>query len=499
VSERHLDRARWIVPVAGGLALPLAFAPFHLFFIAPLSYAALFWAWRDARPKQAFWRGFLFGCASFAAGTYWTYIAVHDFGALPVPLAVLISFALVATLALFVAVTGLIAARWLPTNGAGAWLVALPALFVLTEWVRGWLFTGFGWLSAGYSQTDSWLMGWAPLFGVHAMSWTVLVTGGALLVLWRGAARARLAAAVTVAALATAGLASGNRDWTAPKDRVLDVAIVQGAVAQELKWDPEQFTTTLRLYEDLTAQSADSDLIVWPEAAIPYYYERLTDYLDSLREWATERGSVILVGILGEGPDGGIVTFRNVLLSLTDPPTVYEKRHLVPFGEYYPVPGFVRNWLKLMSLPAGDAVSGAADQPPLDAAGEKIAVTICYEDVFGAEQLHSLPEATLLVNVSNDAWFGDSIAPHQHLQIARVRAAEAGRYLLRSTNTGISAVIGPRGGLVATIPQFQPGVLKAPVQGYTGATPYALWGNYPVVIGALVALAAVLGATRRRS
>jgi apolipoprotein N-acyltransferase len=162
----------------------------------------------------------------------------------------------------------------------------------------------------------------------------------------------------------------------------------------------------------------------------------------------------------------------------------------VPFGEFYPVPGFIRDWMKLMNLPTGDAIPGAADQPPFDVAGEKVAITICYEDVFGAEQLGSLPEATLLVNVSNDGWFGDSIAPHQHLQIARVRAAEAGRYMLRATNTGVTAVIDNRGGVVETLPQFHAGLLKQTVRGYTGATPYARVGNYLIVGLAFVVLGA---------
>jgi len=160
----------------------------------------------------------------------------------------------------------------------------------------------------------------------------------------------------------------------------------------------------------------------------------------------------------------------------------------VPFGEYFPVPAFIRRWMRLMSLPYVDAEPGPAGQPPLAIAGEKIAVTICYEDVFGAEQLHYMPEASLLVNVSNDAWFGTSIAPHQHLQIARLRAAEVGRYQLRATNTGITAVIGPRGEVIERLPQFEPGVLESYVQGFGGLTPYARFGNYPVVIGALLTL-----------
>jgi apolipoprotein N-acyltransferase len=170
----------------------------------------------------------------------------------------------------------------------------------------------------------------------------------------------------------------------------------------------------------------------------------------------------------------------------------------VPFGEYFPVPDFMRQWLRLMSLPYVDAEPGPPEQPPLAVAGERIAATICYENLFGAEQLHYLPEATLLVNVSNDAWFGDSIAPHQHLQIARVRAAEAGRYMLRSTNNGITAIIDPLGNVSARIPQFEPGVLDGAVQGFTGATPYARVGNYLVVSGAFAVLAVLTVLRRRR-
>lgn len=482
-------RARLLVCLVAGLALPLAFAPFGLFAVAPLSYAALFWAWQGTRPPGAFGLGFLYGGASFGAGTYWTFIAVHGFGELPIPIAVIISGGLVVTLALFVGLAGYVAARWLTTRGPLAWLVVLPSVFVLTEWLRGWAFTGFGWLSAGYSQTDSWLMGWAPVLGLHGMSWAVLLVAGALsTLLFAGAAatRARFAALGVLAVVAGGGWAAGRIEWTTPKDRTLEVAILQGAVQQDLKWRPEQLPVTLETYEALMAQSIGSDLIVWPEAAIPDLYERMMPYLESVRQWAHEHDAVVMLGILSQGPNAR--AFRNVLVALTDPHTIYVKRHLVPFGEYYPVPSFMRDWVTLMNLPNSDAVPGPAEQPPIDALGEKIAVTICYEDVFGAEQLHSLRDATLLVNVSNDAWFGDSIAPHQHLQIARLRAAEAGRYLLRSTNTGVSAVIDARGAVQATIPQFTPAVLKHSVRPYIGATPYARLGNYPVLLAVALSL-----------
>ena len=271
---------------------------------------------------------------------------------------------------------------------------------------------------------------------------------------------------------------------------MIPVALVQGAVPQELKWRPEQRQSTLDLYRRLTEEAEGSRLIIWPEAAIPMLYAGAEDFLGEIRDWARARGSEVALGILRDDPGGG--TFQNTLVVLGEQPVFYAKRHLVPYGEYFPVPGFVRRWLRLNSLPYTDAVPGAPDQPPLSIAGERVGVSICYEDLFGSEQLHYLPEATLLINVSNDAWFGDTVAPHQHLQIARVRAAEASRYLLRATNTGISAIIDPRGRVVARSPAFEPHVLRSAVQGFGGRTPYAVWGDYLAVIGAAMVLAVCL-------
>jgi apolipoprotein N-acyltransferase len=491
-------QALYLLCIGAGAALPLAFAPFEQFWLAPFSYAALFYAWRDAAPRRALGLAFAYGCASFGFGTYWTYIAVREFGEAPIALAAFLTVGLTAVLAAFVALAGWLAARAFRTSGAVAWLVTLPALFVLTEWLRGWMFTGFGWLAAGYSQTDSWLMGYAPLAGIHAMSGGVLVSAGALVTLVLGTNRQRAAALGVVAAVWLGGLAARGQEFTQPKQRPLEIALVQGAITQDLKWRPEQLPPTLALYNDLTKQSAGADLIIWPEAAIPTLIEYVGDYLESVRQSAERQGGTVLVGILRLPP--GVTTpetFQNILVALTEDPQVYVKRHLVPFGEYFPVPDFIRSWMRLMSLPYIDAAPGADDQPPMLAAGERLAVTICYEDVFGAEQLHYLPEATLLVNVSNDGWFGDSIAPHQHLQIARVRAAEAGRYMLRATNTGVTAVIDNRGSVVETLPQFHVGLLKQTARGYTGATPYARVGNWFIVVSALAMLIAVYSFGRR--
>ncbi len=491
-------RAHYLLAIAAGAALPLAFAPFHQFWLAPLSYAALLYVWSGVTPRRALGLGFAYGCASFGFGTYWTFIAVRIIGGAPIPVALFLTIGLTLVLAAFLSVAGFVAARFFRTRGAVAWLVTLPALFVLAEWLRGWLFTGFGWLAAGYSQTDSWLMAYAPIGGILAMSLAVLVTAGGLLTLVLGTLRERAIAAAAVGAVWLGGFAASTQSFTVPKERALDVALAQGNIAQETKYLPEQLPAMMALYAELTKQGA-ADLVIWPEAAIPTYIEYVEGYLEGVRRAAAAQSSTVLLGILRPSPGAAsIEEFQNVLISLTEERQMYVKRHLVPFGEFYPVPEFIRDWMRLMNLPTGDAIPGDADQPPFDVVGEKLAITICYEDVFGAEQLHYLPEATLLVNVTNDAWFGDSIAPHQHLQIARVRAAEAGRYLLRAANTGVTAVIDPQGRIVDTLPQFRVGVLKATVRGYTGATPYARVGNFLVVLLCAAALAATFVATKTR-
>ena len=505
----------YALSLLAGAVLPLAFAPFGLFWLAPLSYAVLLHAWRDVSSGRGFWLGFVYGCASFGGGTYWTYIAVREMGGAPIAVALFLTVGLTCVCAAFVGAAGFVAARWFKTGGAAARLVTLPALFVICEWARGWMFTGFGWLSAGYSQTSSWLMGYAPVLGLHGMSWGVLVTAGALVVLFETATSARdagdaasrsryaraLAAVLVVAAIWAGGLAARAHRWTTPQPRTISVALLQGAIAQDLKWKPEQLTDTLKLYARLTAQTLGTELIIWPEAAVPTLIEYVGDYVDDLRKASAQRGSTLLLGILRTDPKSK--REQNVLVALTEPTQTYVKRHLMPFGEYFPVPPFIRSWMRLMNLPYNDLMPGAPNQPLIDAAGQKIAVTICYEDVFGAEQLRYLPAATLLVDVSNDAWFGDSIAPHQHLQIAQVRAAEVGRYLLRATNTGVTAVVDDFGRVDQTLPQFKPSVLKATVRGFEGATPYARVGNWAVVLLALGAAAtqsqALAALVRRRS
>lgn len=448
----------------------------------------LFLLIHGANVRERCLRGFWFGFGSFTTGTYWLYISIHDFGGVAPPIAVAVCGALILLMALYSAAWGALSA--LVAAQAPSWqlLVVLPALWTLVEWTRSWLFSGFPWLSLGYGQIDGPLAAWAPLAGVHGLSLVVALCAGALAALVIGATRVRVTALSLLAGIVLVTVLLTGRQWTTPAGDALDVALVQGGISQDRKWLLEELESTKTLFRDFTVKLDKADLIIWPEAAIPALAHEEADYLHSLGELMKARKQELILGILTF--DFGTGEFRNSLLTIGGSTGVYNKRHLVPFGEYFPVPDFVRNVLRLMNLPYTDISPGVDRQRPLMARGIALAPSICFEDAFGTELRDFLPEAGLLINVSNDGWFGDSIAPHQHLQMARFRALEAGRYMLRSTNTGITAVIDPQGTVRARGAQFEAVVVSASVRPYQGATPWVRFGNWPVLAACCVFLLA---------
>jgi len=487
----------WIA-FASGAACSLAFAPASLFPLAVVCPAMLLLLWEGSSPRRAAGIGFAFGAGLFLSGTYWIYTAVHVFGHAPAWLAVFLMLGLVAIMASYYALAGWLLARFLPGAGALRWLAAFPGLWVLMEWLRGWLFSGFPWLETGYAHSDSPLAGLAPVGGIHLVTLASALTAGALLAVFRGGTRVRVSALVLVAMLWSLGAALRERSWTEPTGQEVSVAIVQGAIPQDLKWQDSHRQASLDLYRRMTAQVLGTDLIVWPEAAVPALAHEVGPYLARLWEDAEEERSDLMLGLLRYDERTG--RYYNGLLALSgETAGWYYKRRLVPFGEFFPVPHFVRSWMRLMSLTYVDMSPGGDDQPPLEAAGQKVGVTICYEDAYGSEQLAVLDEATLLVNVTNNAWFGDSTAPHQQMQMARFRALEAGRYLVRATSNGISGIIGPRGEVLGTAAQFVPEVLRGTVRPFTGLTPYARTGNWPVLMLAALLAAGARFLARRRS
>ena len=497
--SRRAALARTVLAFGVGALLACAFAPLEWWPLAILCPAALMWLWEDAAPREAAWTGFWFSFGTFLAGTYWLYVSVHDLGKAPVWLTLAIMLGLIGIMALYNALIGYAVARWLPRGGAWRWLVGTPAVWLLIEWWRGWFLSGFSWLSLGYSQTDTWLAGLAPILGVYGISLVLLMSAGALVALIRGSARVRLAAlAILIAPWIAGGLLSTVR-WTHPSGSPVSVAVIQGDIPQEDKWLDSYSDQILDRYRKMTESALGAKLIVWPEAALPDLANNLLPYIAKVDREAQARGSSLVMGVIRASADGE--RYYNSILALGAQASWYAKDHLVPFAEFFPVPGFVRTWLRLMSLPYSSFDRGGTDQAPLPVAGLELGPTVCYEVAYGSYMLHMLPKANALVNVTNDAWFGHSSARYQQFQMARMRTIEEGRSMIIATNDGISAVIGPRGQVVASAPSFEPYVLKSSVTPMAGLTPFARVGNWLAVSLAALGAAAALGtaAVRRRT
>lgn len=458
--------ARLGAAFALGAANVLSFAPFGLFWLAPAACLGLFLLVRGAATRRAaLLLGWAYGFGFFLAGVSWIYVSLSVFGGMPPWLAGFATFLFCAGLAFFPAFAAAAAKRWQPP-GAVAQALFFAGLLALADWLRDWVFTGFPWLALGYSQgPGSPFAGFAPVIGVYGVGLLVAVTG-TLLAVWRIGVPALLV-------LAAAGLGLRQVAWTEPVGAPISVALVQGNVAQEMKWRPEHFVRTLALYRDLVAQHP-AQLTVLPETAVPAFFDQLPpQFVASMETLAKRQGGDLILGtVTGDGEH-----YWNSAVNLgTASPQVYSKSHLVPFGEFIPS-GFA--WFMAMAhIPMSEFSRGPATQPPFAVAGQRVAADICYEDAFGEEIIRALPAATLLVNVSNTAWFGHSLAQPQHLQIAQMRAMETGRPMLRATNTGMTAVLRPDGTVQALLPAFASAVLTAQVRGYRGMTPYARCGNW---------------------
>jgi apolipoprotein N-acyltransferase len=479
-----------------GAVVPLGFAPVGWLAVPLLALAGFALLLLAAGPRAALLYGFLFGIGQFGAGVSWVYISIHLYGNAGLALSLASMFLLVMYLALFPALMGWLLAKGRITS-AGAFLVAaFPAAWTLSEWLRSWLFTGFPWLNLGYSQIDGPLAGLAPVTGVYGVGWAGALSAGLLAWAVHARGRTRLIAPAALLVLWSTAWGLLQVQWTQPAGPLLAATLVQGNIPQDQKWQPDEQAATLQRYLSLTREHLDSDIVVWPETAVPAFYDQMRDsFLEPLRGELRAAGISLLTGIPVLDRTGW--DYYNAVISLDRLDRFYYKVHLVPFGEYLPLRRLLESALSFLPVPQADFSAGDIDQPLLHAAGYPVGASICYEIAFGEQLIAALPEAALLVNVSNDAWFGDSLAPHQHLEMARMRALETGRFLLRATNTGISAIIDERGELLVRSRQFETQTIGAAVQPRAGATPYVLWGNGPLVVAALLVLLATLFALRR--
>ena len=484
-----------IVAFALGAASIPGFAPFYFFPLPIVLLALLVYLWNQLVQRlDAFLIGFAFGLGFFGFGSSWVYVSLHDFGAMPVWLAAIATLLFCAILALYPALTGAFLAS-VKASPLSKHLLVFPGLWVLLEWIRSWLFTGFPWLALGYSQVPSSpLAGYAPVLGVFGVSFFCAVSAG-LLSLMIGERTLRKRCVLLLIVVWLAGFGLKHIDWTQPSGAPLEVSLLQGNIAQEIKWREDQLVNTLETYRRLVDEST-GQLIILPETAFPLFYHDVPKiYLEKFTAHAKKNGGDLLIG-LPERTDKD--HYYNSVLSFGASPTqTYRKSHLVPFGEFIPLRPVFGWLLDVLQIPLLDFSRGGPDQQPLKVAGQQVAVNICYEDAFGEEVIRQLPQATLLANFSNDAWFGRSIAPVQHLQISQMRALETGRYMLRATNTGVTAVINPRGEVLSRLPLFTTATLQYEVRGFTGATPYVIWGNYAVVLICVLAIAASIVHSRR--
>ncbi|ESQ07861.1 MAG: apolipoprotein N-acyltransferase [Thiohalocapsa sp. PB-PSB1] len=487
-----------LLAFASGASMVLSFAPFGLWPMAILALAMYYQTVQGQRGRALLMLGWLFGAGLFGFGVSWIRISLDEFGNMPGPVANGLMLLLVAVLALYYALAAWLIQRLQSLTGTWRWagpLLIFPAIWVLVEWLRGWLFTGFPWLLAGNGQIHALpligapLAGLAPLFGVHGLSLAVAFCAGLLWVAVHARGIARSAAMAGILLLLLAGGALQHQDWTAPMGAPIRATLVQGNVEQSIKWNPDGLLPTLRIYLELTRDNWDSDLIVWPETAVPDFLHQVEQGLiEPLGETARAEGAEVVIGIpIMENHQ----QYYNGLISLGRARDQYYKRHLVPFGEYLPFKAQLRPLIDWFEVPMSDFSAGR--KPPLLRVGEHWAgVSICYEDVFPEQVREALPQAAYLINVSNDAWFGDSLAPHQHLEFARLRALENARALVRATNTGISAIIDHRGQIIESLASFVRGSCSADIQPRSGSTPFSRWGNLPVLLGALAMLAAAV-------
>lgn len=501
---RWISQPGWpghVLALAAGASTTLALAPFDIWPLALLAIALFYLGLRDLNPRQALLRGWLYGLGLFLAGTSWIYVSIHDYGAASPALAGFLTVGFSAGVALFFALPAWLWARWLRRNDSPiADALAFAALWLAQEAFRGWFLTGFPWLYASYSQLHGPLAGLAPLGGIWLISLVLALSAALLVNLPRlRHSKSRLGAALVL--MLTPWLTClwlNNHAWTSPKGAPLKVAALQGNVQQNLKWDPAQLEAQLGLYRDMTLRSEAADLIVWPETAVPVLKEYAEGYLKVMGRVAADRDAALITGVpLRQTNEHGEKRYYNAITVTGWGEGTYLKQKLVPFGEYVPLQDVLRGLIAFFDLPMSDFARGSSEQGPLLAKGVRIAPFICYEVVYPEFAAGLAAQSDLLLTVSNDTWFGTSIGPLQHLQMAQMRALEAGRWMIRATNNGVTALIDPQGRITTQIPQFEEATLYGEVQPMQGLTPYLIWRAWPLAVLCVLLLGWAALARRR--
>lgn len=483
------------ISAVAGILIVGAFAPFHLWPLAIFCPAVLIALWQPVDPRRALVRGFLFGAGEFLAGIYWIYIAVTTVGGGPVWLGTMLYVGLALACAAFPAMVGYLSRKLELTLGLAS-ILFIPALWALLAWVRSFLFTGFPWLSLGFSQVGSPLIGYAPIAGVYGVSFVVMLLAVLVAIFFSSSAswKKKSASAGLVGLLFVGGAVLTAVPWTAKSGQPFQVSLVQGDIKQTMKWKPDMLGETLARYTSLSRKHWSSQLIIWPESAIPTWYQNAIPKLGKFFEAAQRHGTALAFGVPVYHPRVSKGYNAMIGVSADGAQSVYYKRHLVPFGEYFPVPNWVKSWLKAHALPYSSFTPGPYDQGPLRIGRWRAAIALCYEIAFGRLLLTDLPQAQFIINASDDGWFGHSIALAQQFQMAQFAAAETGREVIVAADDGVTGIIGPQGQVRDRLRPYTVGVLTGQVQPRSGATWYVKLGNSLLVLVACsLAVFAVLG------
>ena len=486
---------RSLLSLALGATVTLGFAPFDLWPVPMVAIAAVFLLTRTLDIKQSALTGFMFGAGMFGAGTSWIYVSIHEFGAASPALAGFLTLLFVMAVAAVMIMPLFMAYSWLNQrrDKRPAWQQALmfTGLWVIFEWIRSWLFTGFPWLLTGYTLLDTPFSGLAPVTGVYGLSLLLVMTGCLLASLLipnkKRIPKNRLVGSVLsglALCLWVGAFLLNNQQWT-EKTGQLEFSAIQGNIPQALKWDPDFIQNTVNRFTSLSAEHWHQDLIIWPENAVPVFYNRAKGFMQQLDNMGKKEAATLITGVPFDDNSGDRTRYYNSVVAVGQGEGRYDKQKLVPFGEYIPL-DMLRGVIDFFNLPMSDFSRGNPDQTLLKAADVTIAPYICYEVVYPDFAAKLAIGSGLLITISNDTWFGDSIGPIQHFQMARMRALETGRYLIRATNDGITALIDDRGQIIKTIPRFKQGVLTGTAQVMKGNTPFMTFGSWPVLLLSLL-------------
>jgi apolipoprotein N-acyltransferase len=471
---------------AAGSLITLSLAPFNYWPLALLAMIVLHLALADATPRQGMWRAAYFATGLQISGNFWVYVSMHEHGGANEFLASIMTLGLCLFLASWLLPLGYFYTRSIRDKKYGKTL-GFAAFWIFSEWLKTSLLTGFPWLFLGYSQLHAPLHDWAPVIGTFGISF--ILSYSAAVISTALITRKIPTETAMVIVLWLMPLLLANIEWTQKKnDKAYSVALIQPNIDLEDKWDPDNREPIMNYFRQITRDLKNTDLVIWPETALPDLYHNIPDYLAEIDAIANDNNSAVIMGIASKWYHDDEPVYHNSIVAMGKGSGLYHKQKLVPFGEFVPLEEWLRGLIQFFDLPMSQFSAGLDNQDPLKAHDLVIMPYICYEVVYPDFVAQSAGAADILLTVSNDAWFGTSIGPLQHMQMAQMRALETGRYMIRDTNNGVTAVINHNGDSIAELPQFKRQVLKADVYAYQGLTPVARYGTLPVVIFSMVIL-----------